>query len=316
MISKNNLEAKDLSKFDHPITNMFDQPQSPEEWKPFILPQEQVDFYRENGYLTGIKILTDKQVKRLNEELAGLTEISEERKKLFYHYKSNESEDSNKVLFHAIGGWRAMIGFHDLLWAPAYRMAAFQLMGGSVRLFHDQLFCKPAKHGGVVAWHQDFSYWTFTRPMNHLTCWIGLDDANDENGCLYYVPGSHKWGLLPITGLSGDMEAVQDVLNEKQLEEFHNKKANELPRGYASFHHPQMMHGSYANRSKRSRRAVVLNSMGENTVSNLSNFDRMEALRDFPPLGNDGQKLGGSNFPLLFDMNNELKELKHKIPIL
>ena len=85
MISKNNLEAKDLSKFDHPITNMFDQPQSPEEWKPFILPQEQVDFYRENGYLTGIKILTDKQVKRLNEELAGLTEISEERKKLFYH---------------------------------------------------------------------------------------------------------------------------------------------------------------------------------------------------------------------------------------
>lgn len=316
MILKNNLEATDLSKFAHPITNMFDQPQSPEEWKPFVLTQEQVDFYRENGYLTGVKILTEKQVKRLNEELAGLTEMSEERKKLFYQYKSNESEDSNKVLFHAIGGWRALTGFHDLLWAPAYRMAAFQLMGGSVRLFHDQLFCKPAKHGGVVAWHQDFSYWTFTRPMNHLTCWIGLDDANNENGCLYYIPGSHKWGLLPITGLTGDMESVQGVLDEKQLEEFHNKKANELPKGHASFHHPQMMHGSYANTSNRSRRAVVLNSMGANTVSNLTHFDRMEALRDFPPLGNDGQKLGGPDFPLLFDMNNELKKLKYKIPMI
>ena len=41
-----------------------------------------------------------------------------------------------------------------------------------------------------------YSYWTRTKPMQHLTCWIGLDDMSTENGCLYYVPGSHKWGLL------------------------------------------------------------------------------------------------------------------------
>ncbi|WP_291923276.1 phytanoyl-CoA dioxygenase family protein [Chitinophaga sp.] len=69
------------------------------------------------------------------------------------------------------------------------------MLGCSFSLFHDQLFCKPAKHDGVVAWHQEFSYWTFTKPMHHLNCWIGLDNATTENGCLYYVPGSHKWGL-------------------------------------------------------------------------------------------------------------------------
>ena len=75
-----------------------------------------------------------------------------------------------------------------------------------MRFWHDQLFCKPAQHGGVVAWHQDYSYWTRTKPMAHLTCWIGLDDATKDNGCLQYLPGSHRWSLLPITGLAGDME--------------------------------------------------------------------------------------------------------------
>ena len=64
-------------------------------------------------------------------------------------------------------------------------MPASQLLGGPVRFWHDQLFCKPAHHGGVVAWHQDYSYWTRTEPMSHLTCWIALDDSDRDNGCLY-----------------------------------------------------------------------------------------------------------------------------------
>src|SRR5437588_4303458 len=93
-------------------------------------------------------------------------------------------------------------------------------MAGPARIGHDQHFCKPAKHGGVVAWHQDYSYWTRTTPMNHLTCWIGLDDSTRENGCLQYVPGSHRWPLLPITGLAQNMEAIQTVLTEDQKKQF------------------------------------------------------------------------------------------------
>ena len=316
MTSADNLEVNDLANFGKPVTEMFKQPQSPEEWEQYALTEEQLEFFQEYGFLSGIKILTGEQVNWLNEELAEFNPIDKERKKLFYHYESNESEDPNRVLFHAIGGWRAAKGFHDLLWAPAYRMAAYQLMGGSFKLFHDQLFCKPSMHGGVVAWHQDFSYWTFTKPMNHLTCWIGLDDANDDNGCLYYIPGSHKWGLLPVTGLAGDMDAVQKILNQEQLASFNKRKANELPKGYASFHHPLTLHGSYANTSDRSRRAVVINAMGPNTVSNIANYDRLDALKHFPPLGKDGQLLESKFFPLLFDADKELGSLKKTIPIL
>jgi ectoine hydroxylase-related dioxygenase (phytanoyl-CoA dioxygenase family) len=40
-----------------------------------------------------------------------------------------------------------------------------------------------------VAWHQDYSYWTRTTPMQHLTVHIALDDQRPENGVLQYVPG-------------------------------------------------------------------------------------------------------------------------------
>ena len=300
----------DLADYSRPISNIFKQPGGAKEWEQYMLTEEQVRSFEENGFVSGIQILTDKQVDLLNEELVKLQAVSIEEKKLFYHYESNESGDPNKVLFHAIGAWRLTPGFHDLIWSPAYRMAAYQLLGQSFRLFHDQLFCKPAKHGGVVAWHQDFSYWTFTKPMHHLTCWIGLDDATTENGCLYYVPGSHKWGLLPITGLAGDMEAVRSVLSNEQVAIFDKKVANELPRGYASFHHPLMMHGSYANYSERPRRAVVLNAMARSTLGNTANYERIDALHSFPAMEQD-KVLNSQFFPLLFEGDKELVGLKN-----
>ena len=196
------------------------------------------------------------KIEILREELAGLFDPQHPGHELFYEFHSNESPDPSKVLFHALGAWRITPGFHDLLWSPAFTMAASQLLDGAVRFWHDQLFCKPARHGGVVAWHQDYSYWTRTQPMAHLTCWIGLDDSTRENGCLHYVPGSHRWPLLPITGLAGDMEAIREVLSPEQWEQFQHPVAIELRRGECSFHHPLMVHGSFENRTDRPRRAT------------------------------------------------------------
>ncbi len=305
--------SNDLADYSHPIANMFVQPKSAKEWEQYMLSDEQVTAFKKDGFIKGIKILSEEQVDLLNTELIKLQSLNEADKKLFYHYESNESEDPDKVLFHAIGAWRLTPGFHDLLWAPAFRMAAYQLLGQSFRIFHDQLFCKPAKHGGVVAWHQDFSYWTFTKPMHHLTCWIGLDDANTENGCLYFVPGSHKWGLLPITGLTGDMDAVRTILNKEQLAAFEKRVPNELPKGYASFHHPLMMHGSYANTANRPRRATVLNTMSAHTLGNTAGYHRQEALSSFPPMPQD-QQLDSKFFPLLFDGDKELAAFGKTIP--
>src|SRR5215813_7556823 len=230
------------------------------------LSDAQVSFFQDQGYLPGVRVLTDDQVEILRDELAVLMDPSHPGRELFYEYHSNESRDPATVLFHALGAWRVSPAFHDLLWAPAFLIAASQLLDGAVRFWHDQLFCKPAHHGGVVAWHQDYSYWTRTQPMAHLTCWMALDDSTRDNGCLYYVPGSHKWNLLPITGLAGDMNEIRTVLDEEQKQAFRPVPI-ELKRGQCSFHHPLTVHGSYQNRSDRPRRATLVNVFRDGVLS-------------------------------------------------
>jgi ectoine hydroxylase-related dioxygenase (phytanoyl-CoA dioxygenase family) len=234
-------------------------------------------------------------VEALCTELAGLMEPTHPSHKLFHEYHSNESSDPDTILFHALGAWRTGPAFHDVLWSPAFLVAASQLLDGAVRLWHDQLFCKPAHHGGVVAWHQDYSYWTRTQPMAHLTCWIALDDSTRDNGCLYYVPGSHKWNLLPVTGLAGDMNEIMTVLNEDQKKAFQPVPI-ELKRGQCSFHHPLTVHGSFENRSDRPRRATLVNAFRDGVRSGAD-----EPLLAGVPAIPKGHKMEGRFFPLLFD---------------
>ena len=214
---------------------------------------------------------------------------------LWYEYHSNESMDPNTVLFHALGSWRLRPAFHDVLWNQPFVTQAEQLLGGNVRFWHDQLFCKPAQHGGVVSWHQDYSYWTRTAPMAHLTCWIALDDATADNGCVHYVPGSHKWDLLPITGLAGNMEAIREVLTEDQWETFRNPVAAELKAGECVFHHPLAVHGSFENRTDRPRRALVLNVVRDGVCSQSDEASTGRG-RGY---SRTGEPLSGRFFPLL-----------------
>lgn len=285
--------AEDLSKFPCPITDLFPRLASTEDESPFRLSDSQLEFYRREGYVAGVRVLSDEQVDVLREQLEGLFDPKHPGHELFHEYHSNESSDPDTVLFHALGAWRVAPGFHDLLWNPAFTMPAAQLLEGPVRFWHDQLFCKPARHGGVVAWHQDYSYWTRTRPMAHLTCWIALDDASVDNGCLHYIPRSHQWELLPITGLAGGMDAIQTVLSDEQKTQF-QPIAAELKKGYATFHHPLTVHGSYENRTDRPRRAAVINVVRDGVCSASDH----PLLKGVPPIPS-GQPLAGQFFPRL-----------------
>lgn len=286
----------DLATRHEPVSDLFDHLNSAEDRQQYRLSDEQVAFFHENGYISGIRILSDEQCDALCEQLQPLFTPDHPGREHWYEYHTNESPDPTQVLFHALGAWRITPGFHDILWNPAFTVPASQLLDGAVRFWHDQLFCKPSHHGGVVAWHQDYSYWTRTVPMAHLTCWIGLDDTDEANGCLQYVPGSHEWTLLPITGLAGDMNAIRQVLTDEQWEKLQNPTPIVLKRGEAAFHHPLMVHGSRENRTDRQRRAVVLNVVRDGVRS-----DSDEPLLEGVPPIPKGQPLDGKFFPLLYD---------------
>ncbi len=288
--------SDDLSLRHQPLGVLGPLPAARAEWDRQRLTDEQVDFFHEQGYVAGVRVLSDEQIDRLRQELQGLFDPAHPGNRLFHEYHTNESADPSRVLFHALGAWRIAPAFHDILWQPGFTVPASQLLDGPVRFWHDQLFCKPAQHGGVVAWHQDYSYWTRTKPMAHLTCWIALDEATRDNGCMHYIPGSHRWDLLPITGLAGDMEAIREVLSPEQFERFQNPVAIELKKGEATFHHPLMIHGSFANSTERPRRATVINAFRDGVVS-----DSDSPLLEGVPAVPRGQKMEGQFFPLLFD---------------
>ena len=304
--------SNDLATQHAPITDLFTQPTSPEEWKCFQLSEDQIRHFQEQGYVSGIRLLDDAQIDALRDELSEMVDPKHDGHELFYEYHSNESDNPDSILFHALGAWRVRPTFHDIIWNPAFLIPAYQLLGKRFRLFHDQLFSKPAQHGGVVAWHQDFSYWTWTQPMAHLTCWIGLDDATEENGCMHYIPGSHQWGLLKKTGLAGDMESVREVLTPEQIQDFESKCPIVLKKGEATFHHPLMMHGSYENRSDRPRRATVINLLTDGVMSSFEGEDS-PGTTNFPMLPK-GQKMEGDFYPVLFDPARQLGDLVNSIP--
>lgn len=286
----------DLSEHHRLVGELFPELSPQEAWDQYHLSPEQINFFEENGYLSHIRIIEEEQIIQLRQDLDAISNVDHPGHGLFYEYHSNESGDPDAVLFHSLGHWRITKAFHDVLWNPRFVVTASQLLGHKpVRFWHDQLFSKPAHHGGVVAWHQDYSYWIRTTPMQHLTCWTGLDDANIDNGCLYYIPGSHRWPLLDKIELAGDMDSIQQHLTPSQKKQYDQKVAIEMPAGYGTFHHPLMMHGSYANRSNRSRRAFVLNVFADGTRSDSDE----PVLEGVPPIPR-GEKMRGKFFPLLY----------------
>ncbi len=290
---------EDLSIHHGPVSDLFTKPLTAEEWARYRLSDEQVEFYREHGYLAGVRMLSDEQVEVIREEVIALVDSNHPGNHLFYEFNSNESADPQKILFHALGAWRITPALHDILWNPAFIVPASQLLGGAVRFWHDQIFYKPAHHGGVVIWHQDYSYWTRTQPMAHLSCWIGLDDSTRDNGCVHYVPGSHRWNLLPRESFANDMNTIRNSLTPEQKQQF-QPVTIELKKGESSFHHPLMVHGSYENRTDKPRRAVVLNVFRDG-VRSASDQPPLEGVPPIPA----GEKMGGQFFPLLFEPSRE-----------
>jgi len=286
------LTSADLSTQHGFVTDLFSDPEGTDHF----LNDAQIAAFERDGFVGPISLLTETQVEALLEELDGFFDPDHPGCELWYEYHRNESNNPDNTVFHALGAWRIGPAFHDALWNPRFTRPASQLLGGAVRFWHDQIFCKPAHHGGPIAWHQDYSYWGRTAPMNHLTCWIALDDATEENGCIQYIPKSQRWDLLPMTDLAGDLDSIRDLLTDEQKDCFAKPVPFEAKAGQASFHHPMLLHGSSANRSNRPRRAMIINVI----LDGVRSLSDEPLLSGTPPIPN-GSPLGGQFFPLLYD---------------
>jgi ectoine hydroxylase-related dioxygenase (phytanoyl-CoA dioxygenase family) len=238
-------------------------PWSQEDASAATLTEQQLEDYWRDGFLIGVPVLTDEEVDVLLKDVEEIADPDHDGSEFWYEYNSDVTRTAGTL--QGIGGWRVRRSFHDLLWHPRITSALTQILGAAPRLLFDQLFYKPPSTGGVINWHQDYSYWTYTQPMNHVTCWVALDDADLSNGCVQYIPGSHRWGLLQRpTELTKDVGSVYEQLTPEQRERF-RPVAAEVKRGSVLFHHPLMIHGSMPNTSDRPRRGTTIHAMADGT---------------------------------------------------
>ncbi len=113
----------DLAEHHSPLSKLFVQPTTAEEWAKYALSQEQIEHFRKNGFITGVRILSEEQCDALLAELDGMCQPDHPRYDCWYT-EGPKWGDPEQTLLHALGAWRVGVGFHDLLWAPAFRMAA------------------------------------------------------------------------------------------------------------------------------------------------------------------------------------------------
>ncbi len=157
----------------------------------------------------------------------------------------------------------------DNLYERRAAAAAQQLAGRELRLDYDQLLAKrPGAEDARFAWHQDLAYWPLTPDPFTVTCWLALDDADEDNGCLRFVAGSHlEAELRPHHPLHSDREESHTLVAE--VDESRDRViAAPVRAGDVLAFRERILHGSGGNRSASSwRRAYVVAFRTPDTVA-------------------------------------------------
>jgi phytanoyl-CoA hydroxylase len=124
------------------------------------------------------------------------------------------------------------------------------LLGPDLKLYQDQWFMKPPRIGSRQHYHQDMPLGFHIDPPDMVTCWAALNDATIENGCLWMLPGTHRFGII-TTEKWADYEQMS--LDGRLPEE----RPIELKVGSCSFHHGLILHSSRPNKSNLRRRGYA-----------------------------------------------------------
>ena len=234
------------------------------------LTPQQIEQFQEKGYLKiPYRLITDDHLDLLREHYDALFVAkrgtnSEGLRNLAVVGDSEQDEtaDRSEEMLQIMEMWRYDEVYRELLYHEPLLDIAESLIGPNIQLFHDQALYKPARHGGEVPWHQDNGYWRCT-PANLVSIWMALDDADEDNGCMNVIPGSHLENA-PDHDRAVSEKGELPALLQANVDE--NRAAPvPLKAGYAMVHHCLMLHQTNPNRSQRRRRAMVIHYMPTST---------------------------------------------------
>lgn len=270
-----------------------------------MLSKEQIGEFEELGFVKGDVILSDAQVERLRDEL-DLVMAGKSTKKPVLNRNLLDGDldygmtiSKKETVVQIVNIWMASEAFLEHAANPALcEDVAALCRTDQLRIWHDQIQYKPPVLGGPTYWHQDHPAWPIIQPAELVSAWVALDDATVDNGCMWMVPGSHKWG--DHGKYIATDEAYMPYLKDPSrlpAELRYEAVPFEIKKGQVGFHHCLTWHGALPNRSDRKRRAIAVHYMPGHTRYEPTGSHPMEAHVRVAP----GDMLVGDDFPLVYD---------------
>lgn len=272
--------------------------------------------FDEDGFVNAGSVLEPSEVEELREELERYADklfrgvphevnTSPRDPRIFsYLVHYDLSKDPAQSHLQMGGLWQVSPPFLRLVKNPKIASIVAALgRTSTVQVWCDTVQYKPAGRGAPFHWHQDAPYHTSIEPAERLIgAWVALDDADEETGCMWMVPGSHRWGLQEghLMNLRPEAEPKELVTptppngSAEIAAQWRGAVPCRVRAGEVHFHHALMWHGSLPNRGTRPRRAYSIFYMpGGTRVSSV--FDARVGLQPGASMTD-----AGPGFPIVY----------------
>jgi len=255
----------------------------------YPLTEDQIAAFRENGFVQLLHVLTAAELEETRAALEDASQLALDAR----HHTSASNPEYEKVFVQKVNLWTVHAGMRRCVLRPKLAEIARRLAGVErIRLWHDHALIKMPGDSRPSEWHQDLPYWPM-REAGALSCWLALDDVDERNGCMQFVPGSHRWGRFEPIRLVGDTQDIFSFVSE-ELRGTATPQVMRVPAGSCTFHDGLTFHYASANQTDRPRRALVIIYMPDGTTYN----GRPHVVTDGLGL-KPGEAIGGDLFPLL-----------------
>jgi len=242
-----------------------------------MLTEEQLARFNEDGFLLIKELVGPDQVQALNQELDNIHErmAVDEPEGVDISWETFDDPDAPQRIMQLMHSELVSPTLNAILRSDTMLDIVEALLGPDISLYHSKLLPKCAGIGRPIPWHQDYAYWKQEgNEPKMLDCQLAISEATKANGCIAYVPGSHKWGLR-------EHEVVNEAFGVYLKGHYHPRDDAvevEMAPGDGVFFGPLVIHGSAPNTSSNPR---IMNTFAYNLTNNGQGQSR-EWLRGKP----------------------------------
>ena len=202
--------------------------------------------YREHGFVAGVPALSTAQVKTLRAYIERLEAEQPEG-----------AGGHSLAQFFRVNGHVVIPELAETARTPEILDVVEALLGPDLLAWSVELFIKEPGSTKTVSWHQDITYWGMGETDDEVTAWIALSDVSVEAGCMRFIPGSHKGGIVAHNDTFGEdnlLSRGQEIADVREGEAVHGP----LKPGEMSLHHGRCFHASGQNNSNDRRIGMAI----------------------------------------------------------